>query len=205
MTKFVEDTYANIAQVYSDKFFDDVTDLPLVNLLAEALSFGSKVLDLGCGPGQFSKYLSEKGFRVEGVDNSGEMLTIANKKVPGIAFRKMDMRHLDYADETFDAILAAYSIIHIPTEELETVCREIRRVLKHSGYALFITQQGKPDQVLDEPLAPGEKIFMNFFTKERIETLLAANGFELVAQKSIHQNGSEVLSNTVIGTLAART
>ena len=201
MTQYVEATYAKIAQAYTDEFFDDAADLPFVDMLAYALPKGAKVLDLGCGPGQFSKYLAEKGFAVEGVDISDEMLAIARAKVPNVQFKKMDMRKLDFAEHTFDGVLAAYSTIHIPTSELPGVLSEIKRVLKPTGRALFIVQQGKADQVMDEPLAKGEKIFMNFFSEKRLNDSLTAAGFRIVKQVTSEQTNEDVLSNAIICTL----
>lgn len=204
MTKYVEDTYNKIAEEYTEEFFADTSDLPLIRMLTKQLNPGAKVIDIGCGPGQFSEYLHSQGFNVVGIDNSDEMIRIAEKKVPTVSFLKMDMRKLDFPEESFDGILAAYSIIHIPTEQIEQVLAQMYRVLKPGGYALFITQVGEPDQVLDEPLARGEKIFMNFFSEERIATFVTKAGFKLVQQKSINQSSNEVLSSTVVGTLAMR-
>jgi ubiquinone/menaquinone biosynthesis C-methylase UbiE len=201
MTQYVEDTYAKIAQAYTDELFDDKADLPFVDRLVSALPRGARVLDVGSGPGQFSKYLKEKGFKVKGIDVSDEMLAIARSKVSDVPFAKMDMRKLEFADRTFDGILAAYSIIHISTPELPGVLSEIKRVLKPEGHALFIVQEGEADQVVDEPLAEGEKVFMNFFSKERLNDLLTSAGFKIVEQGTGEQTSEEVLSSTVIVTL----
>ncbi len=203
MTPYVEDTYAKIAQAYTDEFFDDKADLPFVDKLVSVLSQGARILDIGSGPGQFSKYLTEKGFKVEGIDVSDEMLVIARSKVPEVGFAKMDMRKLEFADHAFDGILAAYSIIHIPTPELPGVLAEMKRVLKPGGYALFIVQEGEADQVVDEPLAEGEKVFMNFFSTGRLNDLLTSAGLKIIEQRIGEQTSEEVLSSKVIFTLAS--
>src|SRR6185369_1068804 len=159
MTDFVEDTYAKIAKAYAEEFFDDRADLPVIDKLVGLVPAGSRVLDVGCGPGQFSQYLMGHGLVAEGIDTSDEMLTIAREKVPNGSFSKMDMRRLQYADKSFEAVLLAYSLIHIPTPEIPNVLKELKRVLKPGGLVLIIAQKGAADQVLDEPLAEGEKIF----------------------------------------------
>jgi ubiquinone/menaquinone biosynthesis C-methylase UbiE len=203
MTRYVEDTYSKIAQIYADAFFNDTRDLPFIKQLAARLKPGDRVLDLGCGPGQFSKWLSEQGFAVEGIDNSPEMLAIARSKVPAVSFRQMDMRQLDFADHSFHAVLSAYSIIHIPSSELPGVLLEIRRVLKPGGLALFITQQGEPDRVVDDPLLEGTKVFVNFFAKNRLNQFLSDADFKMVAQGTGKEATAEVLSGTVIWTLVS--
>lgn len=206
MTQYVEETYDQIAKAYTNLYFDDTKELPYFDSLIKNLNTSSKILDIGCGPGQFSKYFSEKGFYIEGIDISNEMLEIAKAKVPNVSFKKMDMRELTYKDSTFDAIFAAYSLIHIPSNEIDRVLIEIRRVLKPNGYALFIMQQGESDHVVDEPLAKGERIFLNLFTKERILKYITKNGFELINQDIIERDEPDIedFSNTIISTLAAR-
>jgi ubiquinone/menaquinone biosynthesis C-methylase UbiE len=202
MTKFVEDTYAKIAGAYAREFFDDRSDLPSLEKLIKLLPQHGKVLDIGCGPGQFTGYLHDHGFDVEGIDLSDEMLAIARAQFPQLTFAKMDMRRLEYPDTSFDGVLAAYSIIHIPSPELPGVLAEIRRVLKPRGTALFIVQQGEPDQVLDEPLAKGEKIFVNFFSIDRLTSLLSGAGLRVVESGTGHQAGDEVLASEIIYMLA---
>ena len=201
MTRFVEDTYSKIAQAYTDEFFDDTFDVPFIDCLMNAVKPGGKILDIGSGPGQFSAYIKKHGFVVQGVDTSEAMIKIANAMVADVKFSNMDMRQLTFADATFDGILAAYSIIHIPTKELPSVLLEMHRVLKQPGYALFIVQEGQPDQIVDEPLARGEKIFMNFFTESRLNALLAEAGFTVVSGGKVDQASEDALSSSVIWTL----
>jgi ubiquinone/menaquinone biosynthesis C-methylase UbiE len=198
MTDFVEDTYAKIAEAYADEFFEDTADLPVIDKFLSRLCTNSKVLDVGCGPGQFSQYLMQHGYIVEGIDTSEEMLDIARQKVPSGSFRKMDMRMLEYSDKSFDAVLAAYSLIHIPTSELPGVLHEIKRVLTDGGIVLFMAQQGEADKVLDEPLAKGEKIFVNFFSRERLNRLLVDAGFDVIEEGDIVQTNNDVLASTVL-------
>ena len=206
MTKYVEDTYSKIAKVYTYALFDDVSTLPLIDILIKHLSPGEEVLDLGCGPGRFSKYLSDSGLSVIGIDILDEMLDIAKAKVPNVTFKKMDMRHIDYPDATFDGILAAFSIICIPTDEIDSVMQEIKRILKPGGHILFIAQEGKPDQILDEPLMKGEKVFINFFTKKRLAKIISKAGLVMIQQSDTSQKQikKNLVDNLPIGTLAKR-
>jgi ubiquinone/menaquinone biosynthesis C-methylase UbiE len=89
-----------------------------------------------------------------------------------------------------------------PTAELPDVLDEIKRVLKPQGKVLFIVQRGEADQIMDEPLAEGEKIFMNFFTIERLNDLLTEADFKILEQGNATQEIEDVLSSTIIYTLA---
>lgn len=70
------------------------------------LSAGSRVLDLGCGPGLYSALFAEHGIQYTGVDISGRSLDYAaahrGRHESLVAYRQLDYTNLDYKDE-FDA------------------------------------------------------------------------------------------------------
>ena len=203
-SKFVVSTYDKIADKYTQQYFDDLTDAPYIDKFLAFLPKEAKLLDVGCGPGTFTKYLLKKGFDVEGLDLSQEMLKIAKEKVPQVEFKKMDMRNLSYPNETFDGLLVAYSLIHIPSEEIPLTLKGFSRILKSKGQIMVIVQGGEPDKIVDEPLKKGEKIFINFFTKARLTDFLNQAGFEVEYQEELPMKDTDSLSDRVIYTIAKK-
>ncbi|SHK25318.1 class I SAM-dependent methyltransferase [Paramaledivibacter caminithermalis] len=102
---------------------------------------GMKILDIGCGTGNFSIKLAQKGCKVVGIDISQEMLKKARQKAKkkdlDIEFYEMDVYDLDFQDETFDAIfsMAAFEFIKEPLKALD----EIFRVAKDNAQVLIGT------------------------------------------------------------------
>lgn len=90
---------------------------------------GSKVLDLGCGPGIILGMLEETGADLWGIDISETAVEIAKKRVS-----KPDQvicgnaSTLPFNDETFDYILAWGVIEHFPS--IPSILKEIRRCVK---------------------------------------------------------------------------
>lgn len=203
-SKFAVSTYNKIANKYTQQYFNDLTDAPYVDKFLALLSKSAKVLDIGCGPGTFTKYLLEKGFDVEGIDLSSEMLRIAEEKVPQTKFTQMDMRKLTFEDGSFDGLLVAYSLIHIPSEEISTTLKGFYQILKFGGVALIIVQKGEPDKIVDEPLKEGEKVFINFFTKDRLTKFLTDACFKVEYQEERVMKDSDSLSDKVIYTIARK-
>jgi SAM-dependent methyltransferase len=88
-----------------------------------------RVLDLGCGPGHLTGYLHALGADVTGVDLVPEFIDHARHAHPGVPFRLGSMDDLEPAG----GILAWYSLIHRPPEELDDVLAGFRRALAPGG------------------------------------------------------------------------
>lgn len=195
-TKSVIDVYDTITQAYVKQFVEDNSDKPHVDTFLSKLPLKAKILDAGCGAGQTTSYMGKKGFRVTGIDLSKNMLAVAKNKYPEPTFVIMDMRDLQFAPEQFDGVLSSYSLIHIPDAKIHDVLSGFYRVLKHDGWVAIFAQQGKPDQYVDEPFAPGKKTFFNFFTQERITRQLEDAGFSAITIQSEYCDDLYNMSDT---------
>jgi SAM-dependent methyltransferase len=60
------------------------------------------------------RYLSERGAKAAGLDLSPAMVELARRLNPGLEFRAGDMRALEISDGSLAAIVAFYSVIHLP-------------------------------------------------------------------------------------------
>lgn len=118
------------------------------------------VLDVGCGPGNITADLAARVPRgsVVGVDQSAEVLARARGDYPptshtNLRFLLGDVRHLDFADESFDVVYVHQVLQHLSDPVGALV--EMRRVLKHGGvlaardadYGAFVWSPA--DEVLD--------------------------------------------------------
>jgi len=105
---------------------------------------GMKILDVGCGTGNFSIKLAKIGCQVTGIDVSEAMLAIARANAAEqnlkIDFIKMDVTELKFIDNTFDAVIsmAAFEFI----DDITKALAEIFRVLKIDGQVLIGTIAG---------------------------------------------------------------
>jgi ubiquinone/menaquinone biosynthesis C-methylase UbiE len=100
-----------------------------------------RVLDVGCGTGNFSLKLAGYGCEVTGIDLSEEMLAQARHKAEGIKpemlFKRMDVYNLEFPDNHFDGVfsMAAFEFITQPGKAYS----EMFRVLKPGGRLLIGT------------------------------------------------------------------
>jgi len=102
---------------------------------------GMNILDVGCGTGNFSIKLAEKGVLVTGIDVSEKMLNEAGEKAKkeklNIRFMKMDSQNLKFPDEYFDGVISMATIEFVP--DPETMINEMFRVCKKGGNILLGT------------------------------------------------------------------
>ena len=130
----VEAGYDQIAEQYLlTKNVDDPVTLAALEELARGLPEDGTALDLGCGAGvPVTQWLARR-FRVTGVDVSERQLELARRYVPSATFLKAGMTELDFPAGSFDAVVAFYSIIHVPRTEQPALVGRIHRWLKPGG------------------------------------------------------------------------
>jgi SAM-dependent methyltransferase len=107
------------------------------------------VADVGCGPGRITAHLASLGVSVSGIDLSPAMVAVARRSHPSLRFDVGTLTALDRADATLAGVVAWYSVIHTPTEELPDVFAEFFRVLRPGGELLLAFQVGDEPAHLD--------------------------------------------------------
>ena len=97
---------------------------------------GRDVLDVGAGTGRHAVRLAERGGRVTAIDFSEEMLARARQKAGADRVRWLvhDVaRPLPFAASSFDRVLSALVLEHIPVEQLTSFFGDLGRVTKDDG------------------------------------------------------------------------
>ncbi len=123
---------------------------------------GRELLDLGCGAGETSVYFALQGAEVTACDISSEMLRVATRLADKYAVKlrlfKMKAEELKFPDASFDCVFGNGVLHHV---ELLPAIRQVRRVLKPGGIAVFV-----------EPLAhnPVIKVYRRIAKEVRTET-----------------------------------
>ena len=136
-------SYDTVAASYADLLRDSLDEQPVVRhvlaLFAELVhgAGGGPVADVGCGTGRVTAHLRDLGLDAFGVDLSPGMIAVAHRDHPGIRFDVGSMTDLDLADESAAGVLAWFSIIHVPDEEVRRAFHHFRRVVRPTGLLLL--------------------------------------------------------------------
>jgi SAM-dependent methyltransferase len=145
--------------------------------LATRLVTGASVLELGCGAGvPITVHLADR-FDVVGVDLSETQLSLARERLPDTTFVPADMTTFT-PDRRFDAVVAAYSITHVPRSAHSELFAQIASWLEPGGFFLAsLGAAGCPDTV-EEWL--GVPMFFSSFDADENRRLLVRAGFDLL-------------------------
>lgn len=101
---------------------------------------GVDVLEIACGTGYWTKFISENANSVLGVDFSEEVLEIARaKNLPAnTKFQQADIYDLKWIDKTFHTAFGGFIWSHIPLQKSEAFLQSVHSVLK-PGTKVFFT------------------------------------------------------------------
>jgi len=177
----VESGYDRMAEQYlSSKDPYDPLALTALEDMASLLPQEAAALDLGCGAGvPVTRWLCDRGFTVTGVDVSARQLELAREKVPSGTFIKADMTAVAFAPETFDAVVAFHSIVHVPRTDHPDLLRSIYRWLRPEG--TFLTTMAVTDyEGRDEDWGGwGAPMVWSHYDGEAHVAMLRDAGFEI--------------------------
>ena len=177
------ESYSSFAQVY-DEFMDETPYQQWAERLRTVL--GQKeinsglVAELGCGTGNITGYLSANGYDMIGIDNSPEMLEIANQKKSqqqqDILYLLQDMQEFELYG-TVRAIISVCDSINyiVEPDDLLTVFRLVNNYLDPGGLFVFDFNTSYKyrhilgQQTIAENREKGSFIWQNYYDdKERI-------------------------------------
>lgn len=101
-------------------------------------------LDYGCGSGRSSRYLTDLGFKVNGVDINEAMLSEAQKfpdpLTDNIHYMKIDSGEIDARKSKYDLIFSTLVFLEFPTlDEMQKIVDDIYRVAKFNGTVIILT------------------------------------------------------------------
>jgi SAM-dependent methyltransferase len=183
-------SYDRAAERYAETFFDELDRKPfdraLLDKFADDVRSRGKVCDLGCGPGQISRYLKAHDVDIFGIDLSPRMVETASRLNPDLTFRQGDMLALDLPDRSLAGVVAFYSLIHLPRELVTHSLQEIHRVICKDGLLLISFHGGEGEFHTDEFLGLPISMDATFFQEDEMAGYVRQAGFS-VADIAIRQ------------------
>jgi ubiquinone/menaquinone biosynthesis C-methylase UbiE len=206
-------SYNTLASYYAGWIVGELGERPLERGLlagfAELVTATGNpaVADVGCGPGRVTTHLAGLGLAATGIDLSPEMIAMARRDHPDLAFEVGSMLDLDVPDASLGGVLAWYSIIHVPDDLLPTAFGEFFRVLVPGGYLFAGFQAGDEVVHRTRSRATDVELSLDFHHRQpdRVADLMRQAGFEIRARMLREADkGGEYPEDTSQGFVIAR-
>ncbi|MGQ9468754.1 MAG: class I SAM-dependent methyltransferase [Nitrososphaerales archaeon] len=170
--------------------FYDTVAIPISRVRDKVVSFTdarnvSKILDVATGTGKQAFAFAKKGYDVIGIDLSGAMLKVANKKnkYGNVKFEVADAANLAFEDSSFDVSCVSFALHDMPLIIRERVLKGMVRVTKPKGM-IVIVDYALPKNKISRfliyhfiKLYEGE--YYSKFIKSDLEALLRKSGIEI--------------------------
>jgi len=174
--------YSNIANEYAEAFYHELDNKPidrkLYDLFADRIPLNGNCLEIGCGPGEISLYLHEKGLHITGIDKSQAMITIAKKLNNNIQFKIDDVFNLSFESDSIDGIVAPFLIVNFTNKEIKLALQEIYRILKHDSILLLTFHIGRNKKLqLNDYFKKNNKIIFTLHSLENVKNIISKCGF----------------------------
>ena len=154
-----------------------------IRLFVKELPKNSSVLDVGCAGGRDSKFFSDSGLRVTGIDLCKRFLDEAKKRVPDGLFLKKDLLLLNFKKESFDGIWASAVLLHVEKRDLLKVLNDLNNLLKSNGVIFIGVKQGVGERSVIDKLSDGQSRYFSFYSKKEIENCVQDSGFSIIYSK----------------------
>ena len=197
-------TWNKIANLYADVFMDlDIYNSSYDKFCELLKGKQVSVLELGCGPGNISRYIKDKIQSVDLLctDIATNMIEIARQLNPQIQFQVLDCRDLRSLKHKFEAIICGFTIPYLNPKDCSVFLSDCATIIKEKGIMYLSYVAGESTKSGYQTGSSGDRTYFYFYPKAFIEDELKRNTLEVVDRFEIpfhKRDGSEELHTILI-------
>jgi SAM-dependent methyltransferase len=197
-------TWDKLATLYQEKFMDvDLYNDTYDRFCQLVDKPDARVLELGCGPGNITRYLLAKrpDFQLEATDTAPNMVQLAQANNPKAHCSILDCRNLSHLTRTYDAIVCGFCLPYLSPTEGQKLIQDSASLLYSGGFLYLSFIEDAPEKSGYETSSNGEhRLYMFYHQSHYLLDALAANGFKLVErfQKSYPTGQADPATHTIL-------
>ncbi|RLP92512.1 class I SAM-dependent methyltransferase [Micromonospora sp. CV4] len=185
-------SYDTVAAGYADVVRNLLSETPYergtLALFADLVlaAGGGPVADVGCGTGRITAHLHGLGVDAFGIDLSPGMIEVARRDHPGLRFEVGSMTDLDLAEASVAGLVAWYSLIHVPDDQVGSVLAHFRRVVRPGGPLLVGFHVGDETRLKTQGYGGHPmKVHVHYRQPAQVAQWLRESGFAVEAQMTL--------------------
>jgi len=197
------ETWNKLASLYQDKFMD----LELYNESYDAFCNSiakdkANILEIGCGPGNISKYILSKrpNFRIYGIDVAPNMIELARENNPTARFDVMDCRNISELNTKYDGIICGFCLPYLSMEDGLKFLLDSYKLLDENGMLYISFVEGKPNDSGFKTGSSGDRTYFYYYALEELKKQLVESGFGMpeIYKVNYTKNEKEVETHTIV-------
>jgi ubiquinone/menaquinone biosynthesis C-methylase UbiE len=199
--------FDEFADEYANRFNDISAYTSSIDFFCDAINkTNPHILELGCGPGNVTRYLKNKfqKSKIIAIDLSPKMIEIARKEVTDVDFKLMDVREILLLERKFDSIMCSFCLPFLSKNDASKLIADCASMLTSGGVIYISTMEGDESEAGFEPtsFSGDSKIYFNYHNQKIVEQDLLNNGFQIIQsrrQDYFEPNGNILTDLIIIG------
>ncbi len=189
-----KEMFNNYALKYQDKFMDFDLYHDTFDFLCNAIEINNaKILEIGCGPGNITKYLASKrpDFKIQGIDIAPKMIALAKKNLPSAEFKIMDCKNILSLNSKFNAIICGFTLPYLNKEEVLKLIQDISKLINDNGILYISTMEDdyEKSKYISSSIDKDSGLFTYYHQEYFLTNELEKNGFNII--KTQHKDYPE--------------
>jgi 2-polyprenyl-3-methyl-5-hydroxy-6-metoxy-1,4-benzoquinol methylase len=175
------ETWDKVALLYQDKFmnldlYNDTYDFICSSIPKDK----AELLEIGCGPGNITKYLLSKrpDFDILGIDIAPNMIELAKRNNPTASFAVLDSRQISNLTTKYDGIVCGFCLPYLSQTDSVKLISDCSRLLKEKGLIYLSFVEGDPTKSDFQVASSGDRIYFQFHNLDDLTELLTENDFD---------------------------
>jgi SAM-dependent methyltransferase len=160
-------------------------------LIRRHVAGGGAILDAGCGFGEWVSFLTERGYRAEGLDYSETLVSRLRQTYTALRWEVGDIRRMPYPGDSFDAVIS-WGVIEHDEAGPGAALSEFYRIVKPGGVIIVtVPVDSEPQRRAADYLfhrnGDAQVFFQYFMTEAELAAHVTGAGFEVVEQAILPQ------------------
>jgi 2-polyprenyl-3-methyl-5-hydroxy-6-metoxy-1,4-benzoquinol methylase len=190
-------TWNKVAQLYQDKFMELDLYNSSYDFVCETITqTNAKLLDVGCGPGNITKYLLSKrpDYIIRGIDIAPAMIKLAKENNPSAHFSVMDSRKVNELTESYDGIICGFCLPYLSTDDCIKFINDCYQLLNNNGLLYISFVEGDAAKSGFQTGGSGDSVYFYYHNKTLLAQLLLECKFDLIKTDNVRYQKSPTSS-----------
>jgi cyclopropane fatty-acyl-phospholipid synthase-like methyltransferase len=181
------ETWNKVASLYQEKFMDLDIYNNSYDFFCDQLKINPSILEIGCGPGNITKYLLSKrpDFKITGTDFAPNMVELAKANNPSATFEVMDSRNISQLNLKFNAIVCGFCIPYLSHHDTLKLIADCYNLLLEDGILYLSFIEGDYNKSGFQSASTGDQVFFYYHSLEHLQDAFEKNRFKILKLENV--------------------